>query len=646
MKKIVLVAIAIILIVNIPFLIERVEYDNDNKNYELILDAGEFNDLRLRYDQLNLSELVDSGLTGLALPAETIEDLIDRGQVALWRSAEISTLSEDLRARFAAEDYNIDRNGALLFFDEEITARSENILGYWQEIYNIESMEYENGMIVLFPNWYEELEDLIPGYDQEFAAEARDLGLNLFVRMKNQPDDELNLALYNEARELDSEAVIFSGDEVGGFPGNIEENASFINETELRYGMIEPFIADQDGAREFAKVVPDNVVRVHSIQQDEMEKYDVDRIVNRYVRAARDRNVRYLYMRGFPISRTGEDLAGMQKNLIAGIAGELDNAGFTAGGVGPLIQSGPTGWRLGSIVLAIISLLYLFTDKLFAARRKNLIFILLTAGFLVFTGLLVFIASGNILGQFLALVLAVFAPAVSSFYIVDILNGKPGFKLVQAIGITLAGSIFLNITLATTEFYNQIESFRGVKVAFLMPLVFTAIYYVIKEYNIVTLDALIAESKKFLDLIIKLKHIVLAGLVMVGLIIYIGRTGNIPLIPVPAWEIVIRDLLEELLVVRPRFKEFLFGHPFLFLLPVIYKYFNYKLLGFFAVIMATIGQITIANSFSHLHTPLLISLIRTWHGYWLALPVAAGIGIIIYIINKAFLYYLEQGADI
>ncbi len=99
-------------------------------------------------------------------------------------------------------------------------------------------------------------------------------------------------------------------------------------------------------------------------------------------------------------------------------------------------------------------------------------------------------------------------------------------------------------------------------------------------------------------------------------------------------------------MVRPRFKEFLFGHPFLFLLPVIYKYFNYKLLGFFAVIMATIGQITIANSFSHLHTPLLISLIRTWHGYWLALPVAAGIGIIIYIINKAFLYYLEQGADI
>lgn len=646
MKKIVLVAIAIILILNIPFLIERINYDDNNKNYELIMDSGEFNDLTVRYNHLNLSELVEAGLTGLALPAETIEDLIDRGQVALWRSAGISTLSEDLRARLAAEEYNVGRNGALLYFDEEIASRSENILGYWQDVYNIKTMEYESGKIVLFPAWYEELEELIPGYDQELAAEADELGLNIFVRLTNQPDDELNLALYNEALDIGAESVIFSGDEVGGFPGNIEENASFINDIGMRYGMIEPFIADQDGSREFAEVAPENVVRVHSIQQDEMEKYDVDRIVNRYVRAARDRNVRYLYLRGFPISRTDENLAGMQKSLLEGISDQLNTAGFIPGKVSPLIQFGPANWRLGSIVIAIILLLYLFADKLFASRWKNLIFGLLAAGFLVFSGILVFITSGNIFRQFLALGLAVLAPTISSFYIVDILDGKPALKILQAIGITLAGSIFLNITLATTEFYNQIESFRGVKVAFLMPLIFTAIYYLVNEYKIITLDDLIRESRKFLDLIIRLKHIVLAGLVMIGLIIYIGRTGNIPLIPVPAWEIVIRDLLEELLVVRPRFKEFLFGHPFLFLLPVIYKYFSYKLLGFFAVIMATIGQVTIANSFSHLHTPLIVSLIRTWHGYWLALPIAIVIRIAIYAINRVFIYYIEQGAEL
>ncbi|MGM0414600.1 MAG: DUF5693 family protein [Bacillota bacterium] len=646
MKKIVLVALAVILILNIPFLMERIDYDDNNKNYELIMDSAEFNDLTLRYNQLSMQDLADAGLTGLALPAETIEDLIDRGQVALWRSASISTLSEDLRARLAAEDYNIRPNGALIYFDEEIARRSENILDYWQEIYEIKTMEYENGRLLLFPDWYEDLEDLIPGYDQETAVKASELGLNIFVRMTNQPDDELNLALYDEALELGAEAVIFSGDEVGGFPGNIEENASFINDAGMRYGMIEPFIADQDGSREFAEVVPDNAVRVHSIQQDEMENYDVERIVNRYVRAVRDRNVRYLYLRGFPISRTGVDLAEMQKSLVDGISTQLGAAGFTSGGVSPLVQSGPANWRLGSIVIAIILLLYLFTAKLFAARRKNLVFGLLTAGFLIFSGILVLIASGNILRQFLALGLAVLAPTISSFYIVDILDGKPFFKIIQAIGITLAGSIFLNITLATTEFYNQIESFRGVKLAFLLPLIFTTIYYLIKEYEIITLDDLIKETEKFLDLIIRLKHIVLAGIVMLGLIIYIGRTGNIPLIPVPAWEIVIRDLLEELLVVRPRFKEFLFGHPFLFLLPVIYKYFSYKLLGFLAVIMATIGQITIANSFSHLHTPLAVSLIRTWHGYWLALPVAAIIGIGIYLINKFFINYLEERAEL
>lgn len=645
MKKLALVAIALILIINVPFLMERIDYDNSNKNYELIIDSAEFNDLTLRYEQLNLSELAEAGLTGLALPADTIEDLIDKGQVAVWRSAEISTLPENLRRQLTAEELNPDSKGALLYFEEGIARRLENILGHWQEIYHVKSMGYNNGRFVLFPVWYEELEGLIPGYDQEFAAEASQLGLNIFVRMKNQPDSELNLALYEESLDLGAESVIFSGDEVAGFPGNIEENASFLNETGMKYGMIEPFIADQDGSREFAEVAPANVVRVHSIQQDEMEKYDVDRIVNRYVRAARDRNVRYLYLRGFPISRRGVDLAGKQRNLIAGISTQLEAGGFSAGNVSPLVQAGPANWRLASIVIAIILLLYLFTDKLFAYRMKTLVFGVLTAGFLVFSGILISLAPGDIFRQFLALGLAVLAPTISSFYIVDILAGKPAFKILQAVGISLAGSIFLNITLAETEFYNQIESFRGVKVAFLMPLVFTVIYYLLTEYEIRSLDDLIRESKKFLDLIIRLKHIVLAGFVLVGLIIYIGRTGNIPLIPVPAWEIVIRDLLEELLVVRPRFKEFFFGHPFLLLLPVIYKYFSYKFLGFFAVIMATIGQITIANSFSHLHTPLKISLIRTWHGYWLALPVAAAIGLAFYIINRLFVYYVEEGAE-
>ncbi len=646
MKKIALVAIAVILIINIPFLLERIDYDKNNENYELIIDAGEFNDLTLRYDNLTLEELVGKGLSGLALPAETIEDLIERGQVALWRSAGVSTLSEDLRKRLEAEEYNIGSNGALLYFDEEITRRSEDILEHWENIYNIKSMEYENGKIILFPDWYEELEDLMPGYDQDLAAEAAELGLNLFVRMTSQPDNALNLALYEDALELGAKSVIFSGDEVAGFPGDIKNNASFINEAGIRYGMIEPFIADQDGSREFADVAPDNVVRVHSIQQDEMEEYDVDRIVNRYIRAAKDRNVKYLYMRGFPISRTDNDLAGMQKSLIEGISTELETDGYITGGVKPLVQTDLAKWRIGSIVLAIVFLLYLFTEKLFVSKRRNLIFGLITAGFLVFSGILVSIAPENIFRQYLALGLAVLAPSISSFYIVDILEGKPFLKIMQAIGITLAGSLFLNIILAKTEFYNQIESFRGVKVAFLMPLIFTVIYYLINEYNIKSPADLIKESKKFLDLIIRFKHILLAGFVLFGLIIYVGRTGNIPLIPVPAWEIVIRDLLEELLVVRPRFKEFLFGHPFLFLLPVIYKYFSYKLLGFIGVIMATIGQITIVNSFSHLHTPLVVSLIRTWHGYWLALPAAIVIGLVFYIIDRLFVYYVEIGAEL
>ncbi len=93
-------------------------------------------------------------------------------------------------------------------------------------------------------------------------------------------------------------------------------------------------------------------------------------------------------------------------------------------------------------------------------------------------------------------------------------------------------------------------------------------------------------------------------------VLYVLRTGNFGL-PVPAWEIKLREGLEQLLLTRPRTKEFLVGgHPALFLalrsqhpparswwLPV-----------------AVVGQVSLINTFTHIHSPLSISLLRTAYG--------------------------------
>ena len=109
-----------------------------------------------------------------------------------------------------------------------------------------------------------------------------------------------------------------------------------------------------------------------------------------------------------------------------------------------------------------------------------------------------------------------------------------------------------------------------------------------------------------------------AGLVAT---IYILRTDNFVL-PVPNFELVLREELERILYVRPRLKEFLFGHPVLFLTLRTKR--KHPLL--FAA--AVVGQLSLVNTFTHIHTPIIISLLRSFYG----LVLGCLIGYILWVI--------------
>jgi hypothetical protein len=63
-----------------------------------------------------------------------------------------------------------------------------------------------------------------------------------------------------------------------------------------------------------------------------------------------------------------------------------------------------------------------------------------------------------------------------------------------------------------------------------------------------------------------------------------------------------------------------------------------KKLYFYPLLMlASVGVITAVNTFSHLHTPLLISILRTFHSYWLGLILGA-----VFILGYELLEYLYR----
>jgi len=125
---------------------------------------------------------------------------------------------------------------------------------------------------------------------------------------------------------------------------------------------------------------------------------------------------------------------------------------------------------------------------------------------------------------------------------------------------------------------------------------------------------------------------------MVFGIIYIARSGNFTFLPVPGIEEKMRLMLENILIARPRSKEFLIGYP-LISLAIAMNYLNLQYLKIPFIIMGTVAPVTIVNTFCHVHTSISFSLLRTFNGYWLGLLIGILLALILY---KYCSYFKEK----
>jgi hypothetical protein len=115
--------------------------------------------------------------------------------------------------------------------------------------------------------------------------------------------------------------------------------------------------------------------------------------------------------------------------------------------------------------------------------------------------------------------------------------------------------------------------------------------------------------------------IVIGLVALVALAFLLARSGNDPGVGVSGLELKFRALLDRVLLVRPRTKEFLIGHPAL-LLGIALAAMRRPKWALPVLIVGTIGQVSIVNTFCHLHTPLAVSVLRVVNGLWTGIVVA------------------------
>lgn len=434
--------------------------------------------------------------------------------------------------------------------------------------------------------------------------------------------------------------AIFSGKQILGYPGLLGATAALLERGGLHFGLIE--FADQDGEEELAKRLDYRIVRVHSITPEEMRKIRPEVAAARDLRAVRERGIRAIYLRPFLTSaQVGQEESSLAFNLeyLRDLRRGLVAAGFSAGRAEPLGHLPAPSWALTLLALGTLA------GGVLLLRRY------VEAGWAVEAGImglgaLVALAGaragyGLVVRQLMALGSAIVWSTLGVLAGRDFLRRgdtagwiRVVVAFLTATACSLVGAALVVGLLGENRFLVAVARFAGVKLLHVVPLLL--VWFALARERLSPADGgrgsdsgLRGWRRLWGDL-----RRVLAGpvtweqawLVLLGagaLAFYLLRTGTYINVPVPGWERAARQTLEEWLVVRPRTKEFLLGHPAL----VVALFLEAQGLAGARLwplyVAGAIGQLSLVDTFSHLHTPLSVSAVRTLLG--LLLGVAVGL---------------------
>jgi Family of unknown function (DUF5693) len=222
---------------------------------------------------------------------------------------------------------------------------------------------------------------------------------------------------------------------------------------------------------------------------------------------------------------------------------------------------------------------------------------------------------------------------------------RPRLPVATALGrfalmslISFLGALAVVGLLSERSGLVKITEFSGIKVAHMLPLLAVAAIYAAdllapsrdwKEHR----RRATARVAGLLGEPLRLWHALAAVVGLAALALLVLRTGNDPGVGVSPLELKFRSLLDQVLV-RPRTKEFLVGHPALILALALWggtreagpgrgKAWIVPLL-----FVGAIGQESLVNSFCHLHTPIALTLARTWNSLWLGSLIGLAVALV------------------
>ncbi|MBU0672139.1 MAG: hypothetical protein KJ732_03825 [Candidatus Margulisbacteria bacterium] len=572
-----------------------------------------------------LEEVKKQGIVSIGLFEETLPDAAVAGELFYAKGSGLRRFKDLPRKMFLLVDSCVTKPDRTYIYAPEAMVR-KRVYDQLQWLLGKKQIKFYGSEILEVNEAEEEIREIGLGLAGSQAKYLKSLGFNLVPRVRNDPRFHLgNIEAKISAFE-DHDTIIFDGEEILGYPDGLTTLASALKKNKIKYGYIE--IVKQDGDKQLRRLMGREVLRVHSVSENELKKLKKDEVVDRFVRAARERKVRMIYIRSFLPPQVDAYPVAYNLKYFGEIKTALTNARFVIGRAESPPPLQVVDWQLivlglGVVIGGIFLLNYFFKLNIFLMY----LLVILAGGGLYFGANSTYSFG---LQKVLALLTAIVFPSlavISSFsrrLKPSIVAFDATLIILNVVAESLIGVLLLIGLMADHRFMLGVETFMGVKLALITPIILVACYFILNQGT----GNLKERLSTFLNTQVKLATILLGVFVMGGLMVYLARSGNFVL-PVPIFEKYFRNFLETLFFIRPRTKEFLIGYPLLYLAALTLlrdkKQWLWVLAG-----LGAIAPVSLLNTFSHSHTPLVVSMVRTVNG--LVLGVIIGT-ILVFIVD-------------